>query len=233
MSEIIDKYCDIILVGDSVGMALYGMKNTKKVTLNTMIAHAKSVRRGSKRSLVVVDMPFNTYSNKLVAYKNAKKIITNTSCDAVKLEGGAKIANIVSYLVRKGIPVMGHVGLLPQHASIYKIKGRNSIQKKSILTDAALLTKSGAFALVIECVVESLAKEITNSISIPTIGIGASKYCDGQILVIDDMIGLSGYYPKFVKRYSKVREVIEKSVKKYCNDVKTRKFPSIKNVYKN
>ena len=233
MAEIVDKYCDIILVGDSVGMVLYGMKTTKEVTLETMIAHGKSVRLGTKRSLVVVDMPFNTYYNKYVAYKNARKIITRTKCDAVKLEGGANIASIVNYLVKKGIPVMGHVGLLPQYVSNYKIHGKNDIQRKSILTDALMISRAGAFAVVIECVVEALAKKITNSISIPTIGIGASKHCDGQILVIDDMIGLSNYYPRFVKKYSKVRKIIEKSIKDYCKDVVTRKFPSKKNVYKN
>ena len=233
VAEILDKYCDIILVGDSLGMVLYGMKSTREVTLETMIAHAKSVCLGTKRSLVVVDMPFKTYSNKLVAYKNAKKIIKMTNCDAVKLEGGKNIERIVSYLVSKGIPVMGHIGLLPQYASRLKAKGKTNFEKKQILSDAISLSKSGAFAIVIECVVESLAKEITNKISVPTIGIGASKYCDGQVLVIDDMIGLSNFYPKFVKQYSKVRKIIEKSIKKYCQEVKSRRFPSAKNVYNN
>jgi len=233
VAEILDKYCDIILVGDSLGMVLYGMKSTREVTLDTMIAHAKSVCLGTKRSLVVVDMPFKTYSNKLVAYKNAKKIMKITNCDAVKLEGGKNIEGIVSYLVSKGIPVMGHIGLLPQYASRFKTKGKTNFEKKQILSDAISLSKSGAFALVVECVVESLAKEITNKISVPTIGIGASKYCDGQVLVIDDMIGLSNFYPKFVKQYSKVRKIIEKSIKKYCQEVKSRRFPSAKNVYNN
>ena len=233
VAEILDKYCDIILVGDSLGMVLYGMKSTREVTLDTMIAHAKSVCLGTKRSLVVVDMPFKTYSNKLVAYKNAKKIMKITNCDAVKLEGGKNIGKIVSYLVSKGIPVMGHIGLLPQYTSKFKTKGKTNFEKKQILSDAISLSKSGAFALVIECVVESLAKEITNKISVPTIGIGASKYCDGQVLVIDDMICLSNFYPKFVKQYSKVRKIIEKSIKKYCQEVKSRRFPSAKNVYNN
>ena len=233
VAEILDKYCDIILVGDSLGMVLYGMKSTREVTLDTMIAHAKSVCLGTKRSLVVVDMPFKTYSNKLVAYRNAKKIMRITNCDAVKLEGGKNIERIVSYLVSKGIPVMGHIGLLPQYVSRFKTKGKTNFEKKQILSDAISLSRSGAFALVIECVVESLAKEITNKISVPTIGIGASKYCDGQVLVIDDMIGLSNFYPKFVKQYSKVRKIIEKSIKKYCQEVKSRRFPSAKNVYNN
>ena len=233
VAEIVDKHCDIVLVGDSLGMVLYGMKNTKKVTLDTMIAHARSVSLGIKQSLLVVDMPFKTYTNKVVAYKNAKKIMDMTNCDAVKLEGGVNIAKTVSYLVKKGIPVMGHVGLLPQSATNFKTQGQTYTQRKNILSDAIAISNAGAFALVIECVVEKLAKEITNLIPIPTIGIGASKYCDGQILVIDDLIGLSNYYPKFVKQYSKIRAIIEKSVKKYCKDVKSRRFPFVKNIYKN
>ena len=231
IAEIVDKYCDIILVGDSVAGVIYGKKNTKEVTLDMMIKHAKSVKLGTKRSLLVVDMPFGTYSNKHIAYKNAKKIIKNSKCDAVKLEGGKNILSTVKHLVKNGIPVMGHVGLLPQHSSKFKIQGRNKIQRKKILEDSILLSNSGAFAIVIECVVEKLAKEITNTISIPTIGIGASRYCDGQVLVIDDMIGLSNFYPKFVKKYSNVRKIIGNSIKKYCQDVKKRRFPYNKNLY--
>ena len=232
IAEIVDKYCDIILVGDSVGMVMYGMKTTKKVTLNTMIAHARSVKLGSKKSLVVVDMPYKTYFNKHIALKNAKKIVRITNCDAVKLEGGIEIQKTVNHLVSKGIPVMGHVGLLPQNSLKFKIRGKSNFERNKILNDAVVLSKSGAFAIVIECVVENLAKEITKKVPIPTIGIGASKYCDGQVLVIDDMIGLSSFNPKFVKQYCKVRKIIEKSVKKYCSDVKFRRFPSVKNVYK-
>ena len=154
-----------------------------------------------------------------------------TKCDGVKLEGGKNIINIVKYLTKKGIPVMGHIGLLPQYSKNYKIKGKNIIQKKKIIEDAISPSKSGVFAIVIECVVESLAKKITNIISVPTIGIGASKYCDGQILVTDDMLGLSNTYPKFVKKYSDVKKIIEKSVKNYSRDVKNRKFPFNENVY--
>ena len=232
MAEIIDKYCDIILVGDSVGMVLYGMKTTREVKIDTMILHGKAVKSSTKRSLVVFDMPYKTYSNKFIAYKNAKKIIKLTKCDGVKLEGGKKIVNIIKHLIKKGIPVMGHIGLLPQSSTVFKLKGKNLIEKKQILQDALALSNSGVFAIVIECVVESLAKEITNSVSVPTIGIGASRYCDGQILVTDDMIGLSNFSPRFVKKYSNVKKIIEKSVKNYCNDVKRRRFPSSKNVYK-
>ena len=231
-AQILDKYCDIILVGDSLGMVLYGMKNTRDVKIDTMILHGRSVKLASRKSLVVVDMPYKTYSSKSAAFKNAKKIIKNTKCDAVKLEGGKKIANIVKHLTKNGVPVMGHVGLLPQTSSSFKLKGKSSLQKKQILEDAKALSNSGVFAIVIECVVESLAKLITNSVKVPTIGIGASKYCDGQVLVTDDLVGLSDFRSKFVKKYSDVNEIIEKSVKKYCIDVKQRRFPFSKNVYK-
>ena len=232
MAEIIDKYCDIILVGDSVGMVLYGMKTTREVKIETMILHGKAVKNSTKRSCVVFDMPYKTYSNKFIAYKNVKKIMKSTKCDAVKLEGGRKIVNKIKYLTKKGIPIMGHIGLLPQSSKVFKLKGINLIQKKQILQDAMALSNSGVFAIVIECVVESLAKKITDSVSVPTIGIGASKYCDGQILVTDDMIGLSNFRPRFVKKYSNVKKIIEKSVKNYCSDIKRRKFPSSQNVYR-
>ncbi len=231
-AEIIDKYCDIILVGDSLGMSLYGMKSTREVTFDTMLMHGKTVKKFSKKSIVVFDMPYKTYFNKFIAYKNAKKILKLTKCDAVKLEGGKKISKTVEYLTKKGIPVMGHVGLLPQFVKKFKYKGKNNFQRKKILNDAMILYRSGAFAVVVECVVESLAKEITKNIPIPTIGIGASKYCDGQVLVIDDMIGLNSFSPKFVRKYSNVKDVIKKAVQKYCADVKKRKFPSTRNVYK-
>jgi 3-methyl-2-oxobutanoate hydroxymethyltransferase len=220
------------LVGDSVGMVLYGMKTTREVKIETLILHGKAVKNSAKRSFVVFDMPHKTYSNKFIAYKNVKKVMKSTKCDAVKLEGGRKIVNIIKYLTKKGIPVMGHIGLLPQSSKVFKLKGKNLIQKKQILQDAMALSNSGVFAIVIECVVESLAKKITDSVSVPTIGIGASKYCDGQILVTDDMIGLSNFRPRFVKKYSNVKKIIEKSVKNYCSDIKRRKFPSSQNVYR-
>ena len=232
MAEIIDKYCDIILVGDSVGMVFYGMKTTRGVKIETMILHGKAVKSSAKRSLVVLDMPYKTYSNKFIAYKNVKKVMKMTNCDAVKLEGGKKIVNIIKYLTQKGIPVMGHIGLLPQTSNVFKLKGKNLFQKKQILQDAVALSNSGVFAIVVECVIESLAKKITNSVSVPTIGIGASKHCDGQILVTDDMIGLSNFHPRFVKKYSNVKKIIERSVKNYCSDVKQRRFPFSQNVYK-
>ena len=231
IAKIADKYCDIILVGDSLGMVLYGMKSTREVNIDTMILHGKTVKKFAKKSLVVFDMPFNTYKNKFVAYQNAKKVIKLTKCDAIKLEGGKEIAKIIQYLTTKGIPVMGHVGLLPQTSGSFKTKGKNIIQQKQILEDAIAITNSGAFSIVIECVVEKLAKQITKIISVPTIGIGASRYCDGQILVSDDLLGLGDFLPKFVKKYSNLNHVIEKSIKNYSRDVKLRRFPSNKNVY--
>ena len=231
-AEILDKYCDIILVGDSLAMVLYGMKTTKQIGLETMILHGKIVKKFTKKSLVVFDMPYKTYENKFMAYKNAKKVLQTTKCDAVKLEGGKRIVDIISFLTKKGIPVMGHIGLLPQYSRNFKFKGKNFVQQKKIFEDAIALSNSGVFAIVIECVVESLAKKITDSVSVPTIGIGASKYCDGQILVTDDMIGLSNFHPKFVKKYSNLKKMMEKSVKAYRNDIIHKKFPSSQNVYK-
>ena len=232
IAQIVDKYCDIILVGDSLGMVLYGMKTTKEVKIETMILHCKAVKNFAKKSLVVFDMPYKTYVNKFTAYKNASRVINLTKCDAVKLEGGKKIVNIIKYLTKKGIPVMGHVGLLPQTSTNFKVKGKNFFQIKQIYEDAIAISNSGVFAIVLECVVEDLAKKITKNVSVPTIGIGASKYCDGQILVIDDLLGLSDFYPKFVKQYSNLKKIIEKSVKNYVKDVRLKKFPFNKNVYK-
>ncbi len=232
LAEIADKYCDIILVGDSLGMVLHGMKTTKEVKIDTMILHGKAVKKSTRKSLVIVDMPYKTYSNKKIAYKNARKVIRETKCDGVKLEGGNKIVQIIKYLVSKKIPVMGHIGLLPQFSKKFNLKGKNTMQRKKILNDAKALSNSGVFAIVIECVVEDLAKKITEQVSVPTIGIGASKYCDGQILVIDDMLGLTNSSPKFVKKYTDLNKVISKSIKKYSEDVKLRKFPSLRNIYK-
>jgi len=232
IAKIADKYCDIILVGDSLGMVLYGMKSTRSVKIETMILHAKAVKDASKKSLVVFDMPYKTYTNKFSAYKNAKKVIKLTKCDAIKLEGGKKIAKIVNFLVKKGIPVLGHVGLLPQTSRNFKARGNSFIERKKILKDAIAISNSGAFAIIIECVVERLAKEITKNILIPTIGIGASRHCDGQILVTEDLLGLSDFSPKFVKQYGNLNKSIEKCVKNYIKDVKMKRFPFTKNVYK-
>ena len=232
ITEILDKYCDIILVGDSVGTVLYGMKTTKEVKIETMISHAKTVKNFAKKSLVIFDMPYKTYTNKSIAYKNAKKVMKLTNCDAIKLEGGKEMVNIIKYLTKKGIPVIGHVGLLPQTSSNFKVKGKNFIQEKKIFEDALAISNSGVFAIILECVVENLAKRITKNVAIPTIGIGASKYCDGQILVTEDILGLSGFHPKFVKQYANLSKLAEKSIKNYAKDVKKRRFPFYENVYK-
>jgi 3-methyl-2-oxobutanoate hydroxymethyltransferase len=232
IAEILDKYCDIVLVGDSLGMVLYGMKSTRKVTLDMMINHAKSVKKGISKSILVVDMPYQTYRNKKEAYKNAKKIIKSTKCDALKLEGGKKIINIVKYLIKKKITVMGHIGLLPQsERGKFKFKGRSSFERKRIIEDARLLSNAGVFAIVIECVEESLAEIISKSIPIPTIGIGASKHCDGQILVTDDLLGLSNFSPRFVRKYFNIRRMINKSVLRFRHDVINKNFPSKKHIY--
>ena len=232
IAEILDKYCDIVLVGDSLGMVLYGMKSTREVTLDMIINHAKSVKKGISKSILVIDMPYQTYRNRKEAYKNAKKIIKSTKCDALKLEGGKKIINVIKYLIKKDIPVMGHVGLLPQsEKGKFKFKGRNPVERKRIIEDARLLSNSGVFAIVIECVEESLAKIITKTIPIPTIGIGASKHCDGQILVTDDLLGLTNFTPRFIRRYSNIKKIINKSVLRFRQDVLNKKFPSRKNIY--
>ena len=233
MAKILDKFCDIILVGDSVSMVLYGMKTTKEIKIDTLILHAKAVKKMCKRSLVVFDMPYNTYQSKTLAFKNAKKVIKQTNCDAIKLEGGKKITNIVKHLVKNNIPVMGHIGLLPQTSKDFKVKGKNKVQQNKIYQDAIALNNSGVFSIVIECVVESLAKKITKNTLVPTIGIGASRFCDGQILVTDDIIGMSNFQPRFVKQYSKVGKIIEQSVKNYCTDVIKGKFPTSRHAYKN
>ena len=231
IASILDNFCDIILVGDSLGSVLYNYKSTRKVTLDTMIEHSKSVRMGIKKSLMVVDMPHKTYRNTKEAIQNAKKIIVNTKCDAVKLEGGKKIYNIVKALIKNNIPVMGHLGLLPQSDKTFKFKGKKISERKKILNDAKLLEDAGVFSIVLECVETSLAKKITNEINIPTIGIGASNNCDGQILVFDDLIGLNQIDVRFVKKYVNIRKEITKAVSSYSRDVRKKKFPLKKHSY--
>ena len=231
IASVLDNYCDLILVGDSLGSVLYNYKSTKEVTLNTIIEHSKSVRMGIKRSLMIVDMPYNTYRNPKEALKNAKLIMKKTKSDGVKLEGGEKITRIINTLVKNNIPVMGHLGVLPQSDKKFKFKGENKVEKENILRDAKLLEQSGAFSMVLECIETSLAKLVTDSIGIPTIGIGASKNCDGQILVFDDLIGLNPIKVRFVKKYTNIKRELSKAVSKYANDVKKRKFPSKKYSY--
>ena len=232
ISEILDKYTDIILVGDSLGSVLYSFDTTKKVNLNMIIEHSKSVRQGVKKSLMVVDMPFNTYRNKREALKNAKKIIKYSKADAVKLEGGKKIIDIVKYLRKNKINVMGHLGILPQsHKGKFRYKGKTSVERKNILADAILLQKNGVFSIVLECIETTLAKEITKKLKIPTIGIGSSLNCDGQVLVTDDLIGLNLTSIKFVKSFYDIRKHIAIAIKKFKDEVKKQKYPSAKFSY--
>tara|TARA_Y100000590_G_C15694955_1_gene1004779 strand:- start:1500 stop:2279 length:780 start_codon:yes stop_codon:yes gene_type:complete len=231
VAKIVDKHCDIILVGDSVATAHYGMASTKQINIDTMIMHAKSVVKQSKKSLVVVDMPFGSYLNKKTAFQNAKKIML-TGCDAVKLEGGLKIANIIKHLIKKGIPVLGHIGLLPQHIkSGFHVYGNNEKEKRNLIFDALALERSGVFAIVLECINKNLALQISTMVSVPTIGIGSSVNCDGQVLVIDDILGMSNFKAKFVKKYTNISKQIDKSVKKYCYEVKKKMFPNSKYTY--
>ncbi len=218
-------------MGDSLGSVLYNYKSTREVSLDTMIEHSKSVRMGIKKSLMVVDMPHNTYRNSKEALKNAKKIMSKTKCDAVKLEGGKKISQTVRTLVKNNIPVMGHLGLLPQSDQNFKFKGKKISEKNKILKEAKLLETAGAFSIVLECVETLLAKIVTKKIDIPTIGIGSSNNCDGQILVFDDLIGLNPIEVRFVKKYSNIRKVMTKAVSNYSKDVRKKVFPKKKHSY--
>ena len=231
IASILDDICDIVLVGDSLGSVLYNYKSTREVTLNTMIEHSKSVRMGIKKSLMVVDMPHNTYRNPKEALKNAKRIMSKTKCDAVKLEGGKRIFNIVRILIKNNIPVMGHLGLLPQSDKTFKFKGKKKSERNNIIKDAKLLENAGVFSIVLECVESSLAKKVTDEINIPTIGIGASNNCDGQILVFDDLVGLNPIDVRFVKRYANIRKELKIAASNYSKDVKRKKFPLKKHSY--
>ena len=229
IAKILDNYCDIVLVGDSMANVLYGQKNTHSVNLKNIIQHAKSVKKGIKKSLLVVDMPKGTYRSPSLAKKNAKLIMKETKCDAVKIESNNRNFNIISELLQSNVPVMGHLGFTPQFKKKFKIEGETIVKAKKLLSEAILIEKAGAFSVVLECVAPIASRLITSRLKIPTIGIGSSSFCDGQILVTDDMLGLSGFYPKFVKKYAYLDRVIEKAVKKYMKDVKLIKFPSKNN----
>ena len=232
ISEILDKYSDIILVGDSLGSVLYSYNTTKKVTLNMMIEHSKSVRQGVKKSLMVVDMPYNSYNGKSEALKNAKKIIKYSKADAVKLEGGKKILGIIKHLRKNRINVMGHLGILPQsQIGKFRFKGKTTLERKRLLNDALLLQSNGVFSIVLECIETKLAKEITKNLKIPTIGIGSSVNCDGQVLVTDDLVGLNLTSIKFVKNFYDIRKHFEIAIKKFSKEVKNKTYPSKKFSY--
>lgn len=234
-AAIADKYCDFLLVGDSLGMVMHGYETTMPVTLDMMIVHGRAVVRGAKRALVVVDMPFGTYEESpSVAFRNCAHVMKQTDCGAVKLEGGRRMAETIRYLVDRGIPVMAHVGLTPQSINVlggFKTQGRTRAEWAAIEEDARAVADAGAFAVVLEAMAAPLAARITAKVPIPTIGIGASAACDGQILVMEDMLGLSPKVPKFVKKFGAVATAIEDAIKSYAEDVRARSFPADEHLY--
>lgn len=236
MAEILDVHCDALLVGDSLAQAIYGLPSTVPVTLEMMIAHGQAVMRGSKKSLVVIDMPFGSYeASPEQAFLSASRILKETGADAIKLEGGTVMAPTVAFLTARGIPVMGHIGLTPQAVNVlggYAVRGKDDAERARILADAKAIEKAGAFSIVIEGVIESLAIEITQSIDCPTIGIGGSNQCDGQVLVVDDMLGMFERTAKFVKKFEQLSEIVDTAVSSYAIAVKSRTFPGPDNTYK-
>ncbi|NGM48150.1 3-methyl-2-oxobutanoate hydroxymethyltransferase [Caulobacter sp. 602-2] len=231
----LDDACDVLLVGDSLGMVVHGLPNTVGVTMEMMILHGQAVMRGSRKAMVVVDMPFGSYEGAPEeAYANAVRIMKETGAQAVKVESGPTVPQTIRYLVDRGVPVMGHVGLRPQAVLVdggFKAKGRDEEGRQKILAEARATADAGAFAVVIEGVAEALAREITEAIAPPTIGIGASAGCDGQVLVSDDMLGLFDWTPKFVRRYADLKGAIEKAAADYARDVKDRSFPGAAETY--
>lgn len=234
-AQLLDKHCDILLVGDSLGQVIYGLPSTVPVTLDMMANHAAAVVRGSYHSVVVVDMPFGAYeASKEQAFESASHLLKQSGAAAVKLEGGEAMAETVAFLNQRGIPVMGHVGLTPQAVNVlggYAARGRSDAEAKKIVSDARALDEAGAFAIVIEGVVEPIAIEATQAVSCPTIGIGASSQCDGQVLVTEDMLGMFERVPRFVKRYEDIASIIEKTVATYAEEVRTRAFPGEDQTY--
>lgn len=234
-AKIIDDYTDIILVGDSVGMVVYGLESTLGVTLDMMINHGKAVVNATKKSLMVVDMPFSSYeSSKEQAFINAARIMSETNCQAIKLEGGEHMAPTIEFLTKRGIPVMAHIGLTPQSINNlggFRVQGRDEKVFEQIKQDLKAIEEAGSFSVVIEAVTESLANELTKLATIPTIGIGASNSCDGQIVVSEDMLGYFDKTPKFVRRYADLQENMRKALMQYAEDVRNRSFPNEKEVY--
>jgi 3-methyl-2-oxobutanoate hydroxymethyltransferase len=237
MAELMDGICDFVLVGDSVGMVLHGLASTLEVTMEMMIMHGQAVRRGLKQSMLVIDMPFGSYEESpQQAFANAARLMRETGAGAVKLEGGLSMAETIAFLTKRGIPVMAHIGLTPQSIHTlggYKVQGRGDAGDQ-MLADAKAVAEAGAFAVVLEKVPESLADQITRDVAIPTIGIGASAKCDGQILVVDDMLGLfTAFKAKFVKRYATLGEEAKMAVQLYADEVKSRAFPGPEHVFSN
>jgi 3-methyl-2-oxobutanoate hydroxymethyltransferase len=234
-ASLVDRFCDVILVGDSLGNVMHGFETTVPVTLDMMILQGRAVMRGSKHALVVVDMPFGSYeASKEQAFHSAARILKETHCGAVKLEGGKRMAETIAFLTQRGIPVMGHIGLTPQSINTlgsFRAQGRDEANWAPIEDDARAVAEAGAFSMVIEAVAEPLAAKITRSIDVPTIGIGASAACDGQVLVLEDMLGLSPWAPKFVKRYGDLGPAIQAAIEAYAADVRSRAFPGPEHVY--
>jgi 3-methyl-2-oxobutanoate hydroxymethyltransferase len=234
-ARIVDAHCDVILVGDSLGMVMHGLETTVPVTLEMMILQGHAVMRGSKRALVVVDMPFGSYEmSKEQAFTNSARVLKETGCGAIKVEGGTRMAETIAFLAERGVPVMAHVGLTPQAINTigsFRAQGRDETDWARIEEDAIAVSQAGAFSVVIEAVAEPLARKLTSAVPIPTIGIGASPACDGQILVLEDMLGLSPRVPKFVKRYGTLGPGIEKAVADYAADVRSRTFPGPEHTY--
>ena len=235
MAEILDPHCDILLVGDSVGMVVHGLPNTIGVTMEMMVLHAQAVMRTAKHALVVVDMPFGSYEGgPQQAYQNAVHLLKTTGAQAVKLESGPTVADSIRFLADRGIPVMGHVGLRPQAVNAeggFRAKGRTNEERDRVLTEARETDAAGAFAIVVEGVAEDLAAEVTRVVDAPTIGIGASSACDGQVLVTDDMLGLFEWTPKFVRHYADLRHQIAEAAGAYAKDVRARAFPAQEETY--
>ncbi|MSO93313.1 MAG: 3-methyl-2-oxobutanoate hydroxymethyltransferase [Rhodospirillales bacterium] len=236
IAQALDGAVDILMVGDSLGMVLYGMDSTLSVTLDMMIAHGAAVVRGSKRAMVVVDLPFGTYQESpQAAFRASARVLAETGAQAVKLEGGGEMAETVRFLAERGVPVMGHVGLMPQSVNVvggYRARGRDAEEAKRIFADAKAIAAAGAFSLVIEGTVEKVARRITAAVPIPTIGIGASPACDGQVLVVDDMLGLfQAFTPKFVKRYANLGAAVEKAARAFAEDVRERRFPALEHCF--
>src|SRR5437588_2477697 len=234
-ARLVDRYCDVILVGDSLGMVMHGLETTVPVTLEMMILQGHAVMRGSERALVVVDMPFGSYEqSKEQAFANCARVLKETHCGAIKLEGGRRMAETIAFLTERGVPVMGHVRLPPQSINTngsFRAQGRDQADWEPIEADAKAVADAGAFAVVIEAVAEPLGRRISGQVPIPTIGIGASAACDGQILVLEDMLGLSPRVPKFVRRYGDLGPAIEAAVQGYASDVRSRAFPGPEHTY--
>lgn len=236
MAGFMDAHVDLLLVGDTMGMVVYGMNSTLGVTLEMSIAHGQAVMRGSQRACVIVDMPFGSYQASPVdAFKSCARVMAETGCSGIKLEGGVEMSETVEYLVERGIPVVAHVGLKPQSVNVvggFRVQGRSKDEAKAVLADARAMADAGAFAIVVEGTVESLARKITEMVKPPTIGIGASPACDGQIIVAEDILGLySAFTPKFVKRYAELGIEISKAVENYAADVRARRYPGPEHLY--